>query len=61
MSKLTENTIARIIACFLFTVSAAVFVLSAAAMTYVAALAVTLAQILRLLLIVAQASGRRRD
>jgi Zn-dependent membrane protease YugP len=36
-------------------------VLSAAAMTYVAALAVTLAQILRLLLIVAQASGRRRD
>ena len=36
-------------------------VLTAAAMTYVAALAVTLAQILRLLLIVAQASGRRRD
>ena len=36
-------------------------VLSAAAMTYVAALAVTLAQILRLLLIVASASGRRRD
>lgn len=36
-------------------------VLSAAAMTYVAALAVSLAQILRLLLIVAQASGRRRD
>ena len=31
MSKLTENTIARIIACFLFTVSAAVFVLSGAA------------------------------
>ena len=36
-------------------------VLTAAAMTYVAALAVSLAQILRLLLIVAQASGRRRD
>lgn len=36
-------------------------VLSAAAMTYVAALAVTLAQLLRLLLIVASASGRRRD
>ena len=36
-------------------------VLTAAAMTYVAALAVTLAQILRLLLIVANASGRRRD
>ena len=31
MSKLTESTIARIIACFLFTVSAAVFVLSTAA------------------------------
>ena len=31
MSKLTENTIARIIACFLFTVSAAVFVLSTVA------------------------------
>lgn len=36
-------------------------VLSAAAMTYVAALAVSLAQILRLLIIVARASGRRRD
>lgn len=36
-------------------------VLSAAAMTYVAALAVSLAQILRLLLIVASATGRRRD
>lgn len=36
-------------------------VLSAAAMTYVAALAVTLAQLLRLLLIVANAAGRRRD
>jgi Zn-dependent membrane protease YugP len=36
-------------------------VLTAAAMTYVAALAVTLAQILRLLIIVANASGRRRD
>ena len=36
-------------------------VLSAAAMTYVAALAVTLAQLLRLLIIVANASGRRRD
>lgn len=36
-------------------------VLTAAAMTYVAALAVTLAQILRLLLVVASASGRRRD
>lgn len=36
-------------------------VLTAAAMTYVAALGVTLAQILRLLLIVASASGRRRD
>ena len=36
-------------------------VLTAAAMTYVAALAVTLAQLLRLLIIVANASGRRRD
>ena len=36
-------------------------VLTAAAMTYVAALAVSLAQLLRLLIIVAQASGRRRD
>ena len=36
-------------------------VLSAAAMTYVAALAVSLAQLLRLLIIVANASGRRRD
>lgn len=36
-------------------------VLSAAAMTYVAALAVSLAQLLRLLLIVANSSGRRRD
>ena len=36
-------------------------VLSAAAMTYVAALAVTLAQLLRLLIVVANASGRRRD
>ena len=36
-------------------------VLTAAAMTYVAALAVSLAQILRLLLIVARASGRGRD
>ncbi len=36
-------------------------VLTAAALTYVAALAVSLAQILRLLLIVANASGRRRD
>ena len=36
-------------------------VLTAAALTYVAALAVSLAQLLRLLLIVANASGRRRD
>ena len=36
-------------------------VLKAAAMTYVAALAVSLAQLLRLLIIVANASGRRRD
>ena len=36
-------------------------VLTAAAMTYVAALAVALAQLLRLLIIVANASGRRRD
>lgn len=36
-------------------------VLKAAAMTYVAALAVTLAQILRLLLIVLRVSGRGRD
>ena len=36
-------------------------VLTAAAMTYVAALAVSIAQILRLLLIVAQYTGRRRD
>ena len=36
-------------------------VLTAAAMTYVAALAVSLAQVLRFLLIVANASGRRRD
>ena len=36
-------------------------VLTAAAMTYVAALAVALAQLLRRLIIVANASGRRRD
>ena len=36
-------------------------VLNAAAMTYVAALAVTVAQILRFLIIIASASGRRRD
>ena len=36
-------------------------VLTAAAMTYVAALAVSLAQLLRLLIIVANATGRRRD
>ncbi len=36
-------------------------VLTAAAMTYVAALAVSLAQILRLLLIIGNAAGRRRD
>ena len=36
-------------------------VLTAAAMTYVAALAVSLAQILRFLLIIANVSGKRRD
>lgn len=36
-------------------------VLTAAALTYVAALAVSIAQILRLLLIIASAQGRRRD